>query len=169
MSVFHQIITHFIDGILSNFGRFLLYYQLHHIFSEGQKYANDTEAKFHKWKCDPSHKILEGITYGTINATTSDNAAEYWGIEEGREVQLHIFHVQVCNTMAPENALGLKCGKDNGRGKGISIGLGQKFYDYGILVAEIVDMMNKSEHKEDVEKMLQLLQLSEHRVQVPEL
>jgi hypothetical protein len=26
MSVFHQIITHFIDGILSNFGRFLLYY-----------------------------------------------------------------------------------------------------------------------------------------------
>ncbi len=112
---------------------------------------------------------MEGITYGTINATTSDNAAEYWGIEEGREVQLHIFHVQVCNTMAPENALGLKCGKDNGRGKGISIGLGQKFYDYGILVAEIVDMMNKSEHKEDVEKMLQLLQLSEHRVQVPEL
>lgn len=137
--------------------------KLHHIFSEGQKYANDTEAKFHKWKCDPSHKILEGITYGTINATTSDNAAEYWGIEEGREVQLHIFHVQVCNTGDKANkdeSGNTKCGK-NGRGKGISIGVNQDFDDYAVLVGEIVDMMNKKCHSEDVEKMLQLLQLPE--------
>jgi len=139
------------------------------IFGDGKAYADEEAIKLDNTKWNPSgaYEILEGITYGTVIGTTSKN--DYWGIEEGREVRLHIFHVQVCNTMAPENALGLKCGKDNGRGKGISIGLGQKFYDYGILVAEIVDMMNKSEHKEDVEKMLQLLQLSEHRVQVPEL
>ena len=84
-------------------------------------------------------------------------------IEEGREVQLHIFHVQVCNTGDKANkdeSGNTKCGK-NGRGKGISIGVNQDFDDYAVLVGEIVDMMNKKCHSEDVEEMLQLLQLPE--------
>ena len=78
----------------------------------------------------------ENIYFGTIIGTTVKN--KYFNIEAGRVVKnVHVFYVEVA--------------------KGMGIGLGQDFNDYGELVAEISATFNLVENAPVVQSMIQML------------
>jgi len=108
------------------------------LFAENQEFAKTQEesniSAMHPLPGN-NKKWAENIYFGTIKGTTVNN--KYFNIEAGRVVNVHVFYVEVA--------------------KGMGIGLGQNFNDYGELVAEISATFNLVENAPVVQSMIQML------------
>merc|ERR1712048_905201 len=100
------------------------------VFAESAMAMQKNYAHFTDLEIASSAKYLAGIRVGSLTATTMDNA--WFGITAGHVVKLHIVSI----------------------GSPTSIGFGEDFFDYDLLLQEIVNCLVSAQNKEVVQREL---------------
>jgi len=110
------------------------------VFSEDQRFYNSEKEKFKNLDTNnfmenevQSTSYLTKLSFGSMKVTTVKN--EYFGIEEGRAVNLHVFQAS----------------------GNVTLGVNQMFDDYGLYVQDIIATLTSEVNKDTVTKMLDSL------------